>query len=449
MTTTVPTETTRPAPSRGYWGAWATSPGSALYLVLVSLPFTVIALCVAWVTFTFGVGTLVIVLGVPVLAGALYAARAFGTAEIWLLRLTGLPPIAAPDWRRGTREGGVWVRMTQPFRNGHYWTALLSSMLVRLLVTLLTFTLAVVWIALALGGPSYWFWSRFIPNGNGESLWVSWAVKNIFGGIDPSPDTHLWASMLYLGVGIVFLVTLPLVLRGLSRLHHVVAAALVGRWESDDLGVQVAVLDASRGAALQAEDAGLRRLERDIHDGPQQRLVRLQMDLAALERRAAEGDAEAVAALAQESRGHAQAALDELRALAGGVAPPLLQDRGIVEALDALAAASPLHVSAWIDPAIGTALSPEAERNLYFVVSELLTNAAKHSGAATVSVTASAIGSSVIVTVRDDGRGGASARPGGGLEGLARRVQGLRGELRIISPAGGPTEAVVTVPASA
>jgi len=255
--------------------------------------------------------------------------------------------------------------------------------------------------------------------------------------------------MLYLGVGTVFLLTLPLVLRGLVRLHGTVAAALTGRWESDDLVAQIEGLDASLGAAVQAEDAGLRRLERDLHDGPQQRLVRLQMDLAALERRAADGDAAAVAALAQESRVHAQAALDELRALAGGVAPPLLQDRGIAEAITGLAAASALPVRADVAPELTAALSPEAARNLYFVVAELLTNAAKHAGADGASVTAVREGSVVRVTVLDDGRGGAAPRSGGGLEGLARRVQGLRGTMHIDSPEGGPTIVTVALPVSA
>jgi signal transduction histidine kinase len=327
--------------------------------------------------------------------------------------------------------------------------ALLSSLLVRPIVAIVTFAFATVWIVMALGGPTYWFWSQFTANGSAERIWVPWAVQHIFGGIDPSPDPHRWASMLYLGVGIVFLVTLPLVLRGLVRLYGTVAAALTGRWESDDLVAQVVGLDASLDAAVQAEDAGLRRLERDLHDGPQQRLVRLQMDLAALERRAADGDAAAVAALAQESRGHAQAALDELRALAGGVAPPLLQDRGIAEAITGLAAASALPVRADVAPGITAALSPETARNLYFVVAELLTNAAKHAGADSASVTAVREGSVVRVTVLDDGRGGAAARPGGGLEGLAQRVQGLRGTMHIDSPEGGPTIVTVTVPVSA
>jgi len=437
------------APRRGYGRAWAAVPGNALFLVLLSVPLAILAMGVTWTVFGLGIGSLVLVIGVPVLVGSLYIARGFAEAERALLRMTDHPVISAPDWRRGTKGDGFWARLTQPMRNAHYWMALLSSLLVRPIVAIVAFAVATTWVSMALGGPTYWFWSSFIPDGNAERVWVPWAVQHIFGGVDSSPDPHLWASMLYLVVGLIFLGTLPLVLSGLVRLHGTVAAALTGRWESDDLMAQVQGLDASRGAAVQAEDAGLRRLERDLHDGPQQRLVRLQMDLAALERRAVDGDAAAVAVLAQESRGHAQAALDELRALAGGVAPPLLQDRGIAEAIAGLAAANALPVRAEVAPAITAALSPEAARNLYFVVAELLTNAVKHGGADSASVTAVREGSVVRVTVLDDGHGGAVPRPGGGLEGLARRVQGLSGAMHIDSPDGGPTIVTVTVPVSA
>ncbi|MDR6866077.1 signal transduction histidine kinase [Microbacterium resistens] len=434
---------------RGYAQAWRWAPGTALYLVLLSIPTAILGMALTWSVFLVGVGSLVLVVGVPLIVAALFIARGFAVADIALQRLGGVPSFPAPDWERGSVGEGRWSRLTRPMRNGHYWMALLSGTIVRPVIAIFTFGVSTSWIVLALGGPTYWFWSRFIPNSRSEQIWVDWAVEHVFGGIDPDPDPYLWASMLYLAVGIVFLLTLPLVLRGLLFLHHAAAAGMLGRWEADDLGAQVAELDASRGAAIRAEDAALRRLERDIHDGPQQRLVRLQMDLATIERRAAAGDLEAATQLAQESRGHAQAALDELRALAGGVAPPLLQDRGIVESLRALGAASPLPVSASVDPEIGATLSPETARNLYFIVAELLTNAAKHSGAGAVSLTAARAGADVLVTVHDDGRGGAGFQAGHGLEGLRGRVQGLRGSIRIDSPEGGPTAITVRVPAAA
>ena len=440
-----------PAPSRrGYAEAWRWAPGTALYLVLLSIPTAILGMALILSVFLLGVGSIVLVIGIPLMVAGLYLARGFAVTDVVLQRIGGVPAFPAPDWSRGRSGDGRWARLIQPLRNGHYWMALLYGAIVRPVVAILTFGVSVAWVALSLGGPTYWFWSRFIPrNDESERVWVTWAVEHIFFGIDPSPDTGAWASALYLVVGLAFLLTLPLVLRGLLFLHHAAAAAMLGRWPADDFGAQVAALDASRGAAIRAEDAALRRLERDIHDGPQQRLVRLQMDLAAIERRAAEGDLDAAARLAKESRGQAQSALDELRALAGGVAPPLLQDRGIVEALRALGAVSPIPASASIDPELDTRLTPETARNLYFIVAELLTNAAKHSGATGVALSATRAGDEVVVTVHDDGRGGAVYQDGHGLEGLRGRVQGLRGQLRIDSPEGGPTAILVRLPAAA
>ncbi|WP_336820210.1 sensor histidine kinase, partial [Gordonia sp. MMO-8] len=115
----------------------------------------------------------------------------------------------------------------------------------------------------------------------------------------------------------------------------------------------------------------------------------------------------------------------------------------------ALAAASPLPVHASVGPDVAPALSPEAARNLYFVVAELLTNVAKHAGARSAAVAAMRDGDEVRLTVQDDGHGGAEPRSGGGLEGLARRVQGMRGTLHLDSPVGGPTIVTVEVPVSA
>ena len=203
---------------------------------------------------------------------------------------------------------------------------------------------------------------------------------------------------------------------------------------------------------MQAEDAALRRLERDIHDGPQQRLVRLQLDLAALERRAAAGDSDAAAQLAREAQGHAKSALDELRALSAGVAPPLLQDRGLAAALQAVAAATALPVGTDIDPEVDSAVSPEVARSVYFIAAELLTNAVKHSGASAATLKAAvrpAAGGEPVtldVWVVDNGHGGAEFRPGHGLEGLRDRVAGLRGTLVVDSAPGGPTTVGVHLP---
>ncbi|WP_214467226.1 sensor histidine kinase [Microbacterium flavescens] len=453
MTTDAVTSGPREAPE-GFWAAygraWTRTPGSAVYLLAVFV-LAIVSLSVLASLFWTGVGLLVLVVGLPLVVATLFVARGFGIADRGLLWLTGLPQIEEPEWNRDKPgAGGFWATLTRPIRNAHYWLYLVHGMLVSPVISTISFVLTTVWLSVGLGGLTYWIWGAFIPRGDGGDWgrYVADALPWMFGG---------WSSWavevtLYLLAGIVFTFTMPWVLGGLARGHHAVAQGMLGRWRSDDLAAEVRAEAAARGAAVHAEDVALRRLERDIHDGPQQRLVRLQMDLAALERRAESGDADAAAELAREARGHAKAALDELRALSSGVAPPLLQDRGLAAALSAVAATTPLVVHTDIDPAIDAVTSPEVARTVYFVVAELFTNVVKHSGASAVTLKASlrpsvsGVPSMLDVWVVDNGRGGASYAAGHGLEGLRERVAGLRGMLVVDSPAGGPTSVGAHVP---
>jgi signal transduction histidine kinase len=189
----------------------------------------------------------------------------------------------------------------------------------------------------------------------------------------------------------------------------------------------------------------LRRLERDIHDGPQQRLVRLQMDLAAAERQL-DSDPEKARGLLTEAMQQSKEALEELRALSRGFAPPILLDRGLIAALESAADRSPVPVK--IVDELGSAQIPqEIERNAYFVVSEALANVAKHSGASETTVRVWTDDSpSLMVAVFDNGSGGAVATAGHGLAGLEERLRGLGGTLDVQSPAGGPTSVVANLP---
>ncbi|MDQ7877638.1 sensor domain-containing protein [Microbacterium sp. QXD-8] len=458
ITEPAPLQPDASAPATGFWAsygrAWIRTPGSALYLLAVFV-LAMISISVLAPLFWTSVGLLVILIGLPLGVLTLLIARGFGVADRFLLLLTGLPEIDEPEWNRDTTDStGFWMTLTRPIRNAHYWLYLVHGMIVSPIISTISFALTTVWLSVGLGGLTYWFWGSFIPRGGSDGRDGEWGrfvadyLPWLFGG---------WSSWavevtLYLVAGIVFTVTMPWVLGGLARGHHAVAKGMLGRWNSDELAAEVRAESAARSAAVHAEDVALRRLERDIHDGPQQRLVRLQMDLAALERRAEAGDADAAAELAREARGHAKAALDELRALSSGVAPPLLQDRGLAAALDALAAGSPLWAQVEIDPAIDRAVSQEVARTVYFVVAELMTNAVKHSGATAATVRASlrrnAAGAPthLDVWVVDNGRGGAVITTGHGLEGLRERVAGLRGILVVTSPVGGPTSVGAHIP---
>ena len=450
--------TTDTAASRGtgstFWGTygelWKRVPGRAVYLLVVFV-LAMVSLIVLATFFWLGVGLLIVVIGLPILVGTLLAARGFGVADRFLLRATGLPAIDEPEWNRDTADRtGFWRTLTRPLRNAHYWISLVHGMIVNPIMSTISFTLTVVWLSVSLGGLTYWFWGLFLPRGEGGEWghYVADALPWLF------PEWSSWVVevVLYLVAGIVFAVTLPWALGGLSLAHHSIARGMLGRWQSDELAAEVRAEATARTAAVQAEDRSLRRLERDIHDGPQQRLVRLQLDLASLERRAAAGDADAAAVLAREARGHAAAALDELRALSAGVAPPLLQDRGLSAALEALAVGSPVPTRVELDPAIDAAASPEIARTVYFIVAELLTNVVKHSGATTATLRAWArpagTGEQALLEVWmvDDGRGGAALSTGHGLEGLRDRTRGLRGDLIVQSPLGGPTTIGVQIP---
>jgi signal transduction histidine kinase len=193
-----------------------------------------------------------------------------------------------------------------------------------------------------------------------------------------------------------------------------------------------------------AEGTALRRLERDINDGPQQRLVRLQMDLAAADRQLDE-DPAAARVLLEEALQQSKDALEELRALSRGFAPPILLDRGLVAALESLAVRAAVPTTVISELPEGTELPPELERNAYFIAAEALTNAAKHADAKAATVTVS-LNEGLQLVIADDGKGGATLVEGHGIAGLSERVHGLGGTLELTSPDGGPTTVTAHLP---
>lgn len=220
---------------------------------------------------------------------------------------------------------------------------------------------------------------------------------------------------------------------------------MLASFRADELRVQVADLSASRSAAVAAEGTALRRLERDIHDGPQQRLVRLQMDLASAERQL-DRDPDAARELIAQAMTQSKEALEELRALSRGFAPPILLDRGLVAALESLAVRSPLptHIENLLPD--GLALPPEIERNAYFIAAEALTNVAKHAAASNAWVRLELHSGVLDVIVTDDGAGGAVELEGHGLAGMTERLRGLGGSVELVSPVGGPTHVIAHLP---
>ncbi|WP_400998952.1 sensor histidine kinase [Agromyces sp. GXQ0307] len=442
---TAPATTDAAPRRRGYGRLWAGLPRELGYLLL-GFPVALVAFVTLVTLFSTGVSLLVVVVGLVIVVASLYTARGFGTFELVRLGWAGRRAIRRPRWDAAAPVGeGPWRAFFAPFVDGHYWLYLLHGMVVAPIVSLFSWTVTVVWLSIALGGVTYWIWAIFLPQGSRDVWPVEWALDRVWPGgsaavaLDPLAIEVIAQFVL----GVAFLLTLPLVTAGLTWMHDAIGRGMLGAWRSEALERQVQHLAASRGAAVQAEDAALRRLERDIHDGPQQRLVRLQMDLAAIERKL-DADPDAAKGLLAEARDQARDTLDELRALSRGFAPPLLQDRGLASALESLAARSPVPVEfEWLLPA-DAALPAAIERNAYFIAAELLTNAAKHSGASAIRLRIAqrdtgATGLWLDLWVTDNGHGGAVALPGHGLAGLDERVRGLGGVLVVDSPTDGPT----------
>lgn len=432
---------------------WARVPRELGFL-LATLPVVTVAFVVLVTLFSAGASTAVLVGGVFVVVAALVSARWFGTLELIRLEAAGMDPVARPLWH-GDRRPGVLGWLRHYLGNGHYWLYLLHGGVVNFAVGVASWCIAVTWLVSGLGGVSYGIWSRFLPEHGSGNLWLNKViVEFVIPGVQLGDDTGTLQrneTILYTLLGLGMLATLPLVTHGLVQVHHLIARGMLGRFSSDELKREVAALGASRDAAVSAEDHSLRRLERDIHDGPQQRLVRLQFDLASAER-ALESDPATARALLEGARRQSHDTLEELRELSRGFAPPLLQDRGLTAALESLAARStvPTSIRLSLD---GGPIAPEVERSVYFIAAELLANVAKHAGATSATVSASVRESDagerlLELTVFDDGTGGAATEEGHGLAGLAERVSGLRGDLSIASPSGGPTMVSTRIPLS-
>ncbi|WP_030319970.1 sensor histidine kinase [Streptomyces sp. NRRL B-3229] len=255
---------------------------------------------------------------------------------------------------------------------------------------------------------------------------------------------HSWPDALavcLLGVGWIAII-LGLT-PALARLQASPGRRLLSAGPDADLSLRVAELTATRAAALDAHAAELRRIERSLHDGTQNRIVTVTVLLGAARRMVARDPAGADELL-ERAQSAAEQALAELRTVSRSILPPVLADRGLAGALTGLAAESPVPCT--LDVELPRRCAASTEATAYFVVAEALTNIAKHSGASRATVTVRAPGPRLLLRVTDDGRGGADEHGGSGLAGIRRRVAAHDGSLRLTSPAGGPTVVEVELP---
>jgi signal transduction histidine kinase len=256
-------------------------------------------------------------------------------------------------------------------------------------------------------------------------------------------DTVTKASVVAGIAALFLLLASPWLIRAASALDAELARSLLGRSETGALAERVSQLVTSRQRVVDSVEAERQRMERDLHDGAQQRLVSLAMTLGRAKNRL--GDKEpAVRTLIEEAHSEAMQAIAEIRDLTRGLHPPVLTDRGLDAALSAVAARSAVPVRLRVDVQPRPSLTIESIA--YFVVTEALANVAKHALAAQVEVQVTRVGDVLRVEVRDDGQGGADPAGGSGLRGLTDRVAGVDGRLMVDSPPGGGTTLIAEVP---
>lgn len=257
-----------------------------------------------------------------------------------------------------------------------------------------------------------------------------------------------WGDIWLTVLGSALLLAMPWAALLVRQLDERAAAGLLGPNRARELRRRVESLAESRSEVVDAADAERRRIERDLHDGAQQRLVSMAMNLGLAKRmlRGLPAEEQAVRAMAVIDEAHleAQAAIAELRDLVRGLHPVVLEDRGLDAALSGIAARAPFPVR--LEVRLPQRPAPPVEAVAYFVVSEALTNIAKHARASRAEVSVRQSGPRITITVTDDGIGGADPAKGTGLAGLRQRAASVDGTLTMTSPVGGPTELTVELP---
>ncbi|MFI1755707.1 sensor histidine kinase [Streptomyces sp. NPDC020571] len=353
--------------------------------LLANLPAALLGFVYVVTTLSVGIGLTVTVIGLPLLAAGLLGARQLGKLErARARRLLGVrvdEPSPLP--LRGRR--GFFAQLRMSLKDPVGWRTVLYDV-IRLPWGVATFVVTLT------------------------SLIVLWPV-------------------------------LPFIARGLANVDRAMVRGLLS--PSDELERRIAELESDRGIVVDTAAADLRRIERDLHDGAQARLVNLAMGLGLAKEKLLE-DPDAAAAMVDEAHGEVKLALQELRDLARGIHPAVLTDRGLDAALSSVASRCTVPVRVSVDLAERPAAAIEGIA--YFTVSELLQNVSKHSGAGSASVEVWRSSDRLLMQVEDDGHGGARLDGGTGMKGLADRLSAVDGLFLVDSPEGGPTTITAELP---
>lgn len=404
--------------------------GTNTAYLIYSLPLALAAFIVSVAGTSMGIGTLVIVVGIFVIIGVHHVCRWLAELELKSTRRILKRGEIAPFIQPAPGDATTLRRLLHPLTQGQSWLNVLWAF-AYLPIALFTGLFAVSWWFLTFSSLTYPIYGWFIPD-------VEPTQAPIWLGV----TDNLVASMaLNFVVGIAAFFALPWGIKGLAFVNAKFSEILLATFGT--MQERLEHLSESRDAATSAESIGLRRLERDIHDGPQQRLVHLGMELSRVKRsmkRDPEGAQKALDGAIAQTR----ETLQELRALSQGIAPPILTDRGLNAALSALAARSSVPVN--VDLNGDERFDAKVENTIYFVAAEALTNIAKHSQATDATMELKKLDGKLAITIGDNGAGGAHPSKGRGLYGLTERVRSADGELAIDSPEGGPTVISAEVP---
>ncbi|MFJ6296700.1 sensor histidine kinase [Streptomyces griseoviridis] len=401
--------------------------------VLLGLPIGIVLFTYAVTMVSLGLGLLVTFVGIPVLALTLAGCRGFGALERARARgLLGLD-VAAPEPLR-IKGDGVMAWVGAVLKSGTSWRTLLYALL-QFPWSVFSFCVALPFWTCGWTLLTYPLWCWVFPMYGGQ------------GGLQLYGDEH---HRVYLDnpfeigvtalVGLLITMATPWIVRALTQVDRLMVHGLLGPTR---LSARVVELESDRGVVVDTAAADLRRIERDLHDGAQARLVNLAMDLGLAKEKLAE-DPRAAARMVDEAHGEVKTALQELRDLARGIHPAVLTDRGLDAALSSVATRCTVPVQVEVD--LTERPAPAIEGIAYFTVSELLQNVSKHARATWATVDVWRVEDRLMVQVMDNGVGGADAAGGSGLSGLAGRVDAVDGILVVDSPVGGPTRVTAELP---
>jgi len=403
----------------------------AALAVLIGLAVLGVGFNALFAIWSIGGSLIVVLVGIPIIGAGIELCRYVAKAERWRMEIIDGRPMVEHRYRpidwNPRAPYGEWLRQ---YAEGQF---LDFSRWRDVVYVLIGFPLAVLEFALMVA-----LWATVLGLGIGTLVLLT-------GGETGTEEIPAVAPVITALMALALIPVASFATRGIMLVQRAIAQTLLCVDPTEALRQDVERLRESRSAAVELEASELRRIERDLHDGAQQRLVMLAMDLGRAEEKI-DSDPEGAKQLVADAREQSRLALNELRDLVRGTAPSILIDRGLVAAVASIAAKS--QIPTFIDSArIGEArFSPAVERAGYFVAAEALANVAKHSGASRADVIFWRDQTRLFVEVWDNGRGGAAVDDGGGLAGLRDRVATVDGVLQVVSPAGGPTLVRATLP---